>query len=202
MAQVVKSDKLDQDSDPSVPVPTVPAPSKKPPIKAVAPKMTANTNAPGFFAIYKRSQGYWTRMGTAIAATVIGACVAYNLYKYLPPFLPMPEQGSMSNEQFAFATAQAETLHTHIALGVSLGFLAVYALVGWYLMNKPSNVEFLIATDVEMKKVNWTSRRELIGSTKVVVSFMFLTAIFLFAVDMIFRLLMQLIGVLNKGAPF
>jgi preprotein translocase SecE subunit len=78
----------------------------------------------------------------------------------------------------------------------------VYALVGWYLMNKPSNVEFLIATDVEMKKVNWTSRRELIGSTKVVVSFMFLTAIFLFAVDMIFRLLMQLIGVLNKGAPF
>jgi preprotein translocase SecE subunit len=55
---------------------------------------------------------------------------------------------------------------------------------------------------VEMKKVNWTSRRELIGSTKVVVSFMFLTAIFLFAGDMIFRLLMQLIGVLNKGAPF
>jgi preprotein translocase SecE subunit len=161
-----------------------------------------SSGGPGFFTIYKRSQGYWTRMGTAIAAAVIGAFVSYNIYSYLPPFLPMPEQGSLSNEAFASATTAAETLHAHIALGAALGFLAIYALVGWYLMNKPGNVEFLIATDVEMKKVNWTSRRELIGSTKVVVSFMFLTALFLFAVDMIFRLLMQLIGVLNKGAPF
>src|SRR3712207_7866772 len=45
-----------------------------------------------------------------------------------------------------------------------------------HLMNKPANVDFLIATDSEMKKVNWTSRRELIGSTKVVIVFMFLIA--------------------------
>ena len=43
-------------------------------------------------------------------------------------------------------------------------------------MNKPTNVDFLIATDSEMKKVNWTSRKELIGSTKVVIIFMFLIA--------------------------
>ena len=49
-------------------------------------------------------------------------------------------------------------------------------------MNKPSNVDFLIATDSEMKKVNWTSRKELIGSTKVVIIFMFLIALFLFVV--------------------
>ena len=44
-------------------------------------------------------------------------------------------------------------------------------------MNKPTNVDFLIATDSEMKKVNWTSRKELIGSTKVVIVFMFLIAV-------------------------
>ena len=44
-------------------------------------------------------------------------------------------------------------------------------------MNKPANVDFLIATDSEMKKVNWTSRKELIGSTKVVILFMFLIAV-------------------------
>jgi preprotein translocase SecE subunit len=37
-----------------------------------------------------------------------------------------------------------------------------------------------------MKKVNWTSRKELIGSTKVVIVFMFLIAIFLFTVDILF----------------
>jgi preprotein translocase SecE subunit len=166
------------------------------------PARAKTSSDPGFFSIYKRSQGYWTRMGTAIAAAVIGAFIAYNVYRFLPTFLSLPEQGSMTNDQFAVATTQAEKLHQHIALGASLGFLALYALLGWYLMNKPSNVEFLIATDVEMKKVNWTSRRELIGSTKVVVSFMFLTALFLFAVDIIFRFLMQLIHVLNPGAPF
>ena len=36
-------------------------------------------------------------------------------------------------------------------------------------MNKPSNVDFLIATDSEMKKVNWTTKGELFGSTRVVV---------------------------------
>ena len=46
-------------------------------------------------------------------------------------------------------------------------------------MNKPSNVDFLVATDREMKKVNWTSRKDLIGSTKVVIVFMFLIALIL-----------------------
>ena len=51
------------------------------------------------------------------------------------------------------------------------------SLLVWRLMNKPSNVDFLIATDSEMKKVNWTSRKELIGSTKVVIFFMFVIAV-------------------------
>ena len=54
------------------------------------------------------------------------------------------------------------------------------------MMNKPKNVDFLVATDSEMKKVNWTSRKELIGSTEIVIIFMFLIAFFLFAVDWIF----------------
>ena len=57
-------------------------------------------------------------------------------------------------------------------------------------MNKPANVDFLIATDSEMKKVNWTSRKELIGSTQVVIMFMFLIALFLFAVDEVWGWLM------------
>jgi preprotein translocase SecE subunit len=64
-------------------------------------------------------------------------------------------------------------------------------------MNKPANVDFLIATDSEMKKVNWTSRRELIGSTKVVIIFMFAIAAILFVLDLLFNTLFYAIRVLE-----
>ena len=41
-----------------------------------------------------------------------------------------------------------------------------------------------------MKKVNWTTRKELIGSTKVVILFMFFIALLLFVFDMIFGYLL------------
>jgi preprotein translocase SecE subunit len=48
-----------------------------------------------------------------------------------------------------------------------------------------------------MKKVNWTSRQELMGSTKVVILFMFVIAAFLFAMDLFFGYVFYLIGVLK-----
>ena len=84
---------------------------------------------------------------------------------------------------------------------MAVAFFVLFAALVWRVTNKPSNVDFLIATDSEMKKVNWTSRKELIGSTKVVIVFMFLIAIFLFAVDILFGYLFHVIGVL-KNSPF
>jgi preprotein translocase SecE subunit len=150
----------------------------------------------GFFTIYKKGQGYWTRMGTVIGLGLICAFTAYNLYAYIPTFLPSPGPNATVNE-----LRSSQTLHTRIALGVAGGFVIGYALLCWKLMNKPANTDFLIATDSEMKKVNWTSRKELIGSTKVVVIFMFLVALFLFGVDQIFGVLMWAAGVL-KFSPW
>jgi preprotein translocase SecE subunit len=71
------------------------------------------------------------------------------------------------------------------------------------LMNKPQNADFLIATDREMKKVNWTSRKELTGSTRIVIIFMFSIAFFLFTVDEIWGWLMYLAKVMTiKPPPF
>ncbi len=123
---------------------------------------TRTPSGPGFFTIYKKGQGYWTRMGTAIGIAVISAFTAYNLYLYVPTFL----------------TRLSETAANRVGLLVGLVTLAVMAGVGYWLTNRPSNVDFLIATDSEMKKVNWTSRRELIGSTRVVVLFMFVVLCF------------------------
>jgi preprotein translocase subunit SecE len=137
-------------------------------------------SGPGFFTIYKKGQGYWTRMGTAAAAALIGLLIIFNMFHY----------------------ALMLGIDNRRAVGIAAGIFGVgYALLVIWLMNKPTNAEFLIATDSEMKKVNWTSRRELIGSTKVVVAFMFLIAFILFVIDLVFQTFFWLIDVI-KIAPF
>ena len=133
----------------------------------------------GYFTIHKKGQGYWTRMGTAFGAALILALTAYTIHNEAPRI-------GLGN-------------HRQLATGIAIGVFVVGAAVAWYLMNKPSNVDFLIATDSEMKKVNWTSRKDLIGSTKVVIVFMFLIALFLFLIDILFSYFFYLIGVLKHS---
>ncbi len=152
----------------------------------------------GFFTIYKSGQGYWTRLGTGIGGGLILVLVLHFLYTTLPPWIqPSLTPANATNDQIAQATATARKITIGICAvsGIGLGIL------GWWLMNKPSNADFLIATDSEMKKVNWTSRKDLIGSTKVVILFMFMIAAFLFLVDVLFGYLFYFIRVL-KTPPF
>jgi len=66
------------------------------------------------------------------------------------------------------AVAPRRRLRTWISLTVLAAAVlwVIYSFIAVRMMNKASNVDFLIATDSEMKKVNWTSRRALIGTTK------------------------------------
>ena len=141
----------------------------------------------GFFTIYKKGQGYWTRMGTAAAAVLIAALTAQFLYQWVPIWL----------NAAGIEPRQART----IGIAVCGAFILLFGALVFWVMNKPTNADFLIATDGEMKKVNWTSKRELIGSTKVVIVFMFLIAGILFAIDVLFGYFFYLITVLHTK-PF
>ncbi|MBL8964243.1 MAG: preprotein translocase subunit SecE [Phycisphaerae bacterium] len=57
----------------------------------------------------------------------------------------------------------------------------------------------MIATDGEMKKVNWSTRREVLGSTWVVIGACFLIATFLFIVDIAFSSFFEFVGLLKRG---
>lgn len=141
----------------------------------------------GFFTIYKKGQGVTVRVGTAIAAGLLGLLTAYLLvFKYLTIFLP---------------ESLGKDMRQTYALGGAAIFLALYAGVLWWFINRPRNAEFLIETDAEMRKVSWTSRKDLIGSTKVVVIFMLMMAVFLFFSDLFFGYLLYLLGV-NLTNPF
>lgn len=80
-----------------------------------------------------------------------------------------------------------------VAVLVLLGAIAVY----WFVGARATTVDFLIATDGEMKKVNWSTRKDIIGSTKVVIIWCVLLVAGLFLVDLAFSTFFRLIGVLQ-----
>jgi preprotein translocase subunit SecE len=134
----------------------------------------------GFFTVYKPGQGYWTRVGTGIGAGIVGLFFAQFLYSNM------------------IAWSTYFSTHRGVLLGVIAGVLTLYGLLIWWLMNKPNHADFLIATDSEMKKVNWTTRKELIGSTRVVILFMFLIAAILFIYDVLFGFVFYFLRVLEE----
>ena len=137
----------------------------------------------GFFTPYKKKQGFWTRLGTGLAAGLVILFTLQFLYRQLPVW--------------------AGLARDHWALYVILGVIALaLCVLTWWLINRPRHADFLIATDDEMKKVTWPGKRELIGSTKVVVGFMFFMAALLFGYDLIFGVVFWTINVLKIPPVF
>ena len=74
----------------------------------------------------------------------------------------------------------------------------MFAVLWWVTYTSRKSGDFMIATEGEMKKVSWSTRREIIGSTKVVILFTILFAVYLFVVDVVCVFLFSSIGVLKK----
>ncbi len=63
------------------------------------------------------------------------------------------------------------------------------------LLNKPKFADFLIATEGEMKKVSWSNRSELIGSTTVVIVTIAILGVFIALADLGITVLFRAINV-------
>ena len=139
----------------------------------------------GGFALrlYKPSQGYYTRLGTAIGIGILAVWGAYALLKQL--------DSSGLSGPYKLPIQYGVPTFLLVAAGV-----LVYWLVG---LSRKGN-DFFIATEGEMKKVRWSSRKELTRSTKVVVFTVLVLGVFLFVCDVGFMLLFRAMGVL-KGVP-
>ncbi|MFQ5501798.1 MAG: preprotein translocase subunit SecE [Phycisphaerae bacterium] len=137
----------------------------------------------GFFEVYKPGQGQNTRLWTAVGVGALVCWFAYFLYQKLA----IPDFGEYGQV---------------VQVVVAVVVIAAFGLLAYWLLGLNKKVcDFLIATEGEMKKVNWTSRKEIIGSTKVVIFVLASLSILLFVVDIFFMGFFTYIGVL-KGASF
>jgi preprotein translocase subunit SecE len=66
-------------------------------------------------------------------------------------------------------------------------FVALGLLIFW-LVNKQTVADFMIAAEGEMKKVSWSSRKEITVSTFIVIVLVILLAIFLGFTDLGFQI--------------
>jgi preprotein translocase subunit SecE len=124
-------------------------------------------------SIYKRGQGKYTRLCSALGVGIVAVLGCLQLYRKL--------------------TATELSLWVVTMVPACL-FLALAILIYWFL-NKPSIVDFMISSEGEMKKVSWSSRREIATSTFIVILVVAFMAVLFWFVDLAFRMFfMQLLG--------
>jgi preprotein translocase subunit SecE len=128
--------------------------------------------------VYKRSQGRISRQITFAAMVLLVGLGAWRLNVYL---------------KLSMGLQSAAVLVVPLLIA-GVGFWVAYRLV-----NLASFADFLIAVEAEMNKVSWPTRGELFRSSVVVIfSILFLAAI-LFAYDLFWRELLDLIGVVRSS---
>jgi preprotein translocase SecE subunit len=85
-----------------------------------------------------------------------------------------------------------------VRVAIPVAMIIVFGLLGYWLLALNRKVcDFLIQTEGEMKKVNWTTRKDIIGSTKVVIFVVIAMGLLLTFVDVGFTWMFRTIGVLK-----
>jgi preprotein translocase SecE subunit len=81
-----------------------------------------------------------------------------------------------------------------LALPFVLAFAAIW--FAWRVVNMPSFGDFLIATEAEMNKVSWSTRKQLIRDTIVVLFTVFFLTVFIVVADLVLFKSLTLVNVL------
>lgn len=145
--------------------------------------------------IHKKGQGYWTRVMSAIA---LGTLVLMGAAWLWDNFKNVRLGGSDEIDPATKALVDPGLEPVYTQAGVAVIFVGFFALLGYYLIGcKPKVVDFLIATEGEMKKVNWSTRREIRGSTIVVIGLTFIVAVIIGVLDLAYLKIFQWITVLD-----
>jgi len=118
------------------------------------------------FDIYKRGQGKYTRLCSAFGVATIAGLGCVQLYKKL----------------------EATDFGLWVETMVPAGLFVALSLLTFWLVNRASVADFMIAAEGEVKKVSWSSRKEIAVSTFVVIVVVIVMAVLLGSTDLCFRI--------------
>ncbi|MFB0525833.1 MAG: preprotein translocase subunit SecE [Phycisphaerae bacterium] len=119
------------------------------------------------FDIYKRGQGKYTRLCSALGAAIVAGLGCLRLYQHLEA-----ADWNLSPKTRLWVTTM-----------VPAGLFVALSLLIFYLVNKPAIADFMIAAEGEMKKVSWSSRKEIAVSTFIVIVVVVIMAVLLGTTD-------------------
>ncbi len=132
--------------------------------------------------IYKQGQGYWVRLMSAIGFGLLVMMGVVWVWDQLS----------------GAKIGQIEPVY--VQGGVAIIIVVICGILGFHLIGrKPKLVDFMVATEGEMRKVNWSTRREIIGSTILVILLTLAIAVFCQLADLAFSALFQWAGVLQSS---
>ena len=135
--------------------------------------------------IYKPGQGKWARY---LAAGSVGALVIYgchSLYEYL-------NVGGL--KQMVLFPIPGVELDVNLPFLISFGLFMALAMTIYVLLNKPKMGDFLIETELEMKKISWPGRSELVGSSTIVIVVVAILAFIIMIFDFVVQFFMRLLS--------
>ncbi len=117
--------------------------------------------------IYKRGQATYTRLGTGLGVFVLILIGCAVLYQHL--------------------AGQSILVQTLVPAVVCV----VLSWLTFWVINRPTVSDFLIAAEGEIKKVSWSTRQEVVVTTSVVITVVILMSVGLAVVDVIFNWLFR-----------
>ncbi|MBI1371174.1 MAG: preprotein translocase subunit SecE [Phycisphaera sp.] len=116
-----------------------------------------------------------------------------------PPEVALETQlHALAGKSVTLTYFRKQSTALYFQAGVAIVLIAVFGTLVFQLTAvKPRTCDFMIATEGEMKKVNWPTRKEIIGSTWIVICCVFLIALVLWLADLLFAAIFTQIGILD-----
>lgn len=142
---------------------------------------------------YKKGQGLRARRATMLATIGIVGCGIWVHTQHKNFFASAPWEIQLP---YGIGGSVVVLWLPSLSLTVVIGAATIW--LAYRLVNFPKFADFLIATEAEMSKVTWMTRKRLIQDTIVVLVTVFLMSIFLLAMDFIWSFLLTQLGVLHS----
>jgi preprotein translocase SecE subunit len=156
---------------------------------------------------YKRSQGQRVRRGTTIGILILAVCgvwtlaVGHHTLDTIGYQEVLGDQSTWVNNWALWLPFTGDHVYIPVLSDVRFTLpLLLLAAAGWFayrIVNFPVFADFLIATEAEINKVSWTTRKRLVQDTIVVLTTVILLTVFLFFVDILWGYLLSRVGVLK-----